>query len=125
MIEQLRAEIEQRLQASHPRIIISALDRLLMEAVEDEKCSYHHHFKVYRTLRSRITYFTRRTDKKEREINTALSTIADKIADIRESRYERVCLECEACKTRHKPWPAHTKFLVPHAVLDAMAVLMN
>lgn len=125
MLDQLRSEIESRIQSNHPTVIIAALDRLLDE-IEVDECSYYFFFKSYERLRSRITYFTRMymdcadDGSALGEIGKRLSNVLRKIEDIRDKRYERVCDECPACRTRRKPWPETAQFITPSSALAVL-----
>lgn len=59
MLDQLRSEIEARIQAGHPGIIIDVLDALLAEmTITPDQCSYFINYQSYWRLKSMVTHLT-------------------------------------------------------------------
>jgi hypothetical protein len=146
-LEDIRSEIAAKVAASHPRIILDALDRLLREIagahqdVRSGVCTYHVHFQTYAKLCSSITFLQRMFDnglfgadaiyRRSRaqehasqpvevysNVEHRLNVAANRLHSLRMKRYENVCKECAACRTRRKRWPERTQFI---PVTDSLA----
>lgn len=126
-LEGLKAEINDRLLASHPSIILEALESLLQEvagahvAMRSGECTYSVNFRLYSGLHSRVSFLRRRLDYPwiyaadgnlgMSAISRSLDTVDSNLRTLRMKRYENVCKVCKACLTRRKRWPEHAKFL--------------
>lgn len=121
-LDGIRSEVNRRVLACHPEIILEALENILQEIagaheeVRSGICSYQINFHLYRSLRCRVTFLRKRLDiswvlpGKIATIESSLSTIDSNLRALRMKRYENVCGKCESCKTRRRQWPECTKF---------------
>lgn len=127
--EAILTEVEKRVQANHPAIILGALDQMLQELARLQRhmqsglvCSYSFDFRPYMRLHIRLNHLMKlwRGDNESLlgyEWDTYFSHIAEnvgnvrsKIRDLRMRRYTNVCLTCHACRTRRKRWPDGASF---------------
>jgi hypothetical protein len=135
-LDELKSEIDARVIASHPEIVLNALTQLLQDVSEAHAdilsgaCSYHVHYRTYITLLSRITFLRRVLDRgwawgnqwmeedgwsSDSKVTKMLSAVDSNVRSLRMKRYENVCGKCAACRTRRKQWPDQTRFIDPAA----------
>lgn len=128
--EAILTEVEKRVRASHPAIILGALNQMLQELARlqeqvqsGQSCSYFVDFRPYMRLHLRLGHLRKlwngdNEKLSDYEWDTYFSQIAEnvgnvksKIRDLRLRRYTNVCLACNACKTRRRRWPDGTTFM--------------
>lgn len=132
-LDELKSEIDAKVIAGHPEIVLNALTQLLQDISEAHAeirsgaCSYHVHYRTYITLLSRITFLHRVLDRgwtmgnswedegwgTEARVGERLRAVDKEVRSLRMKRYENVCGQCAACQTRRKLWPFQTRFIVP------------
>lgn len=116
MLDELRQEIDRRVNDAHVVVLVTAFERLLYDVTAAQNpCAYHKHFQVYRQFRTRLTGLLRNAWSydlpPDSKIIMRIANINKALAEIRNARYDGVCRECPACRTRRKRWPTHATFL--------------
>jgi hypothetical protein len=101
-IMNLKEEIHAKILDNHVNVIIKVLDQLLSQSLDNSICSYSKYYSEYIRLNSMLNFCFNGGHVVN---HNKIYDVSQKIELIKELRYKNVCKNCNACKTRKKPWP--------------------